>query len=339
MIHLRRPVWEVLSRRLIDQLPRSVKVAYRQLSTAAMNMAAIPRAQDFLVVAIAQYISDPAVQVITSPAGLLDRLPTRQAARLVLEIMEKPQTKLTYETGVWLATQKVIRKDFDAAERTELDMLILKTWRRDPAQASVDLAELIAELPEGMRSTLVQASAKAGRHRLGYVVQHGEETGRDQGQRSSPERSLTPPAPGHRRSRRRTDDRMLPRLVREALFHRDSERRHLASLLLISRRRSRRRSPTSCSPGSPRPYPEWMQGPTRHAGPLPQQSTCHRMRLRRPRRRPVRRGRHSSVIQGDRAPALNVVSDQALRNSLAREWSTTRAAPRCTRWACPDHRC
>ena len=49
--------------------------AYRQLSTAAMNMAAVPRAQDFMVDAIAQYISDPAVQVITSPAGLLDRLP------------------------------------------------------------------------------------------------------------------------------------------------------------------------------------------------------------------------------------------------------------------------
>jgi hypothetical protein len=39
-----------------------------------MNMAAIPRAQDFLVAAITQYISDPAVQVITMPAGLLDRL-------------------------------------------------------------------------------------------------------------------------------------------------------------------------------------------------------------------------------------------------------------------------
>ena len=83
----------------MHQLPRSIKVTYRQLSTAAMNIAAIPRAQDFLVDAIAQYISDPAVQVITSPAGLLDRLPTRRAARLVLEIVEKPQNSLTYATG------------------------------------------------------------------------------------------------------------------------------------------------------------------------------------------------------------------------------------------------
>jgi hypothetical protein len=57
-----------------------------------------------MVAAIAQGISDPAVQVITTPAGLLDRLPTRQAARLVLEIIEKPQNSLTYATGIWLAT-------------------------------------------------------------------------------------------------------------------------------------------------------------------------------------------------------------------------------------------
>jgi hypothetical protein len=126
MVHLRRPVWEVLSRRLIAQLPRSIKVSYRQLSTAAMNMAAIPRAQDFMVAAIAQYISDPAVQVITTPAGLLDRLPTRQAARLVLEIIKKPQNSLTYATGIWLATKKAIRHDSAPAERTELAMLVLR---------------------------------------------------------------------------------------------------------------------------------------------------------------------------------------------------------------------
>jgi hypothetical protein len=54
MVHLRRPVRDALSRRLIAQLLRSIKVSYRQLSTAAMNMAAIPRAQDFVVAAIAQ---------------------------------------------------------------------------------------------------------------------------------------------------------------------------------------------------------------------------------------------------------------------------------------------
>ena len=49
-------------------------------------------------------------------------------------------------------------------------MLVLKAWRRSPAEASEELAQLIAELPEGMRATLVHAADKAGRRKLGYVV-------------------------------------------------------------------------------------------------------------------------------------------------------------------------
>ena len=111
-------------------------------------------------------------------------------------------------------------------------MLVLKAWRRDPAQASVDLAELIAELPEGMRATLVQAAAKAGRRKLGYVVQHGEDLVAAKAAQFSREvadaaRAGVPQDPYD-------DDRMLTRLIREALFHRDSERRHLAALLISS---------------------------------------------------------------------------------------------------------
>jgi transcriptional regulator with XRE-family HTH domain len=318
MVHLRRPVWEVLSRRLVEQLPRSVKVCYRQLSTAAMNMAAVPRAQDFMVTAIAQYISDPAVQVITSPAGLLDRLPTRQAARLVLEIMEKPQNKLTYETGIWLATQKVIRKDFDAAERTELDMLILKAWRRDPAQASVDLAELIAELPEGMRSTLVQAAAKAGRRKLGYVVQHGEELVANKAAQFSREvadsaRAGAPQEPSY------DEDRMLTRLIREALFHRDSERRHLAALLISS-------SPFGSAVADEllvrlgeNLYPEWMRARLATLARYLSNDT-HRLRmlgLVDDKSDDVA----TVVIQGLGHLSYSPTSDQAVRNALGKEWS------------------
>ena len=50
----------------------------------------------------------------------------------------------------------MIRREFDRP--TALDILVLKARRRDPAQASVDLAELL----EGMRATLVEAAAKGG---------------------------------------------------------------------------------------------------------------------------------------------------------------------------------
>ena len=318
MVHLRRGTWETLSQRLVHQLPRSIKVTYRQLSTAAMNIAAVPRAQDFLVDAIAQYMSDPAVQVITTPAGLLDRLPTRQAARLVLEIVEKPQNSVTYAMGVWLATQKVIRRDFSPGERTELDMLILKAWRRDPALASEELAELIAELPEGMRATLVQAADKAGRRKLGYVVQHGEELIANRAEQFSVDladaaRQRVPQEPAY------DEDRMLARLIREALFHRDSERRHLAALLIASSPFGRGRHRRAAAPPGRGPQRRLDPGPAVDAGALPQQ--------RHPpdadaglRRGPHGRGR-TPMVQGIGHLSLDPMSDQAVRNTLGKEWS------------------
>ena len=60
----------------------------------------------------------------------------------MLEIIEKPQNSLTYVSGIWLATQKVIRRDFDPARAHRAGHA--QGWRRDPGQASVDLAELVA---------------------------------------------------------------------------------------------------------------------------------------------------------------------------------------------------
>lgn len=231
MVHLRASVWEALARRVVNQLPRSVNVAYRQLSTAAVSMAVIPRAQDHLVDAIATYISDPAVQVVGNPLELLEHLPTREAARLVLEMVEKPQSLDTYQVGVWLARQKTVRGHLTAGERTQLHMLVLRSWRNDAARAGEDLAGLIADLPAGMRATLVDAATKAGRPKLGYVVEHGEQVVAAKARAfaaalAEVAREGAPQDPAY------DEDRLLTRLLRESLFHRDTDRRQDAALLV-----------------------------------------------------------------------------------------------------------
>jgi hypothetical protein len=230
-VHLRRATWENLCHQVVNLLPRAIRVPYRQYSTASMNLATIPRAQDYLVEAIDDHLSDPDVQVIMNPMGLLDQLPTREAARIVLDKIETPPTASAFRLAVWLAAQKMSRGDFSSDERSRLDMLVLKLWRQNPAKASEDLAELIAGLPEGLRSTLTSAADRAGRRKLGYVVEHGEEMVASQARALARElaeqaRAGVPQPPAY------AEDRMLPRLLRESLFHRDSERRHLASLLI-----------------------------------------------------------------------------------------------------------
>jgi transcriptional regulator with XRE-family HTH domain len=317
MVHLPRRTWEVLAQRLVDLLPRSVHVTYRQLSTAAMNMAMVPRAQDFLVEAIAAYVSDPAVQVVSTPTGLLDRLPTRRAARLVLDIIDRPQSRRIYVAGVWVAAQKLVRGDFTPTERNELGMLVLREWRRDPVRAGQELAELIGALPEGLRSMLVHAAEKAGRKRLGYLVEHGEDSVAGRAQAYAEERA-TRARNGVPSQGSYTDDRMLPRLIREAVFHRDSERRHLAALLISS-------SPFA-SAMADELLAEMSQGhPDRTRARLATLNRylageSHRMRLM---------AFLDDPADGVAIPAahslghvsLNVMSDHALRNSLGRNWS------------------
>ena len=52
LVHLRAHTWETLCHRVVSTLPRSVKVPYRQYSTAALNIASVPRAQEFLTAAV-----------------------------------------------------------------------------------------------------------------------------------------------------------------------------------------------------------------------------------------------------------------------------------------------
>ncbi len=231
LVHVRARTWEAVTTRLVNVLPRSVKVAYRQYSTAAMNLASVPRAQDFLTEAVDRHIHTPGVQVLTNPIGILDQLPTRRAAEIVLDLVENAPGDAVFALAVWVAAQKVSRGDFSAEERGRLDMLVLKLWRANPQKASNDLAELIASLPDGLRSTLTDAASKAGQRRLGYVVETGEDLGPTMARGLSHDlaEAARDRVPGNAPY---DEDRMLGRLVREALFHRDSERRHLASLLI-----------------------------------------------------------------------------------------------------------
>ncbi len=232
--YLPAAVWESLVAQIVSLLPRSVNVAYRQLSTAAMTIATVPRAQDFLVDAISGYMSEPDVQVVANPFVLLDHLPTPRATRLVLDVIAKPQKSVVfYRVGVWLARRKLMRGELTAEEEAELEMLVLRAWRSDASSASDHLAELIADLPTGMRSTLIEAAAKAGMPRLGYVVEHGEDVVAAKAAAFSrtiavAAREAAPQEPCY------LEDRMLARLLRESLFHRDTDRRHHASLLLAA---------------------------------------------------------------------------------------------------------
>ncbi len=323
LVYLRSRTWETLAGRIVNIIPRSVGTAYRQYSTAAINMAAVPRARDFLVEAVATYISDPDAQVLANPLGLLDQLPTRRSANLVLDLMEQPARQNAYRLAVWVATSKALRGDFTAEERTRLGMIVLRTWRANPSEAAKDLAELIAALPEGLRASLTDAASRTGHRRLGYVIEHGE------GLPASEARTIASRiAEGARRrapgSPEYGEDRMLVRLIREVLFHRDSERRHLAALVLAASPFCGSVTEEMIGPLADSGAPGWMRG--RAATTIRYLADDeHRLRLMRWLQDP------DPDVAGPIAQTLGHLtpapdSDHALRTALGTRWSPVERA-------------
>jgi hypothetical protein len=115
------------------------------------------------------------------------------------------------------------------------------------------------------------------------------------------------------------EDRMLARLVREALFHRDSERRHLAALLL------------SASPFAEAVTDQLLELLARGGVPSVVRrraavlvrylaTDVHRMRMLRLLDDPVEEVA-IALAQGLGHVSHNPLSDQALRASLSAEWS------------------
>lgn len=220
-----------VARALVTQLPRSVGVAYRQLSVAATHLCTLPSVQDTVVTQIRQHVAIGAVQQPTDPVSLLAEVPTRTAATLVLEMLERPPTRTLLPVVVWVATRKLVEGHFTDAERARLEVAVLTRWRSGARTAQRELAELIAALPEGVRDTLVRAAADAGEQALGHMIEYGEEQSETPAGVIAADVAATAlaAAPGNAPE---DDGPLLTQLVREALFHHQTERRHVASVLL-----------------------------------------------------------------------------------------------------------
>jgi hypothetical protein len=232
------PTWEVdqddaqaLADEIVSQLARGVDVAYRLLSVAAANVASVPTMHAPMVRSIRTYLGDPDVQVVYDPLGLLDQISSAEAADLILDLLERAPNRAMFLHAIWLATQMMVRGNFDDRQRARLGVLVLARWRADPERAPRDLAQLIAVLPAGFREAFSRAAATGGNTDFGYVLEHGEDVSAVAAKRMA---GLIVDAVQRTHPDVGADRTELESLVREGLFHRESERRHLAAVVLAA---------------------------------------------------------------------------------------------------------
>jgi hypothetical protein len=225
-------VWEELSAKLINQLARSVGVAYLQRFEAMRLLLEHRTAHPWLLRATADYLDDPAVQVVNDPMGVLEISAAPESAQLVLDRFMTTRSHSVLGAAADAVAIKVEQDFYNPEQLGSIELALQARLARPDADTGL-FEELIVAMPDPARSRLVKAtSGLVGSEQVAQSASHGERFGSDTTRRVS-EAIAAELRTRFPSSRLYDEDRMTPRLIREALFSSRVGRAHYASLALV----------------------------------------------------------------------------------------------------------
>ncbi len=225
-------VWDALSRKLINQMARSVGVAYLQRLEAVRLLLEHRVAHPWLLKAVGDFLDDDAVQIINDPMGVLEISTAPVAADVILDRLLHTHSDDVFDAAVDAAAIKIQDDFYGPEDVRRIEQVVLAKLAEPNATAS-GLEELINALPEDSQARLLASSRGiTGHNELAEVAAHGErfspDTTRRVSQRIADAIRGQLPASGLY-----DEDRMTPRLIREALFSALSNRMHFSSIALV----------------------------------------------------------------------------------------------------------
>jgi len=232
MLYLHSSVWRELTFRLVDQMARSVGLAYLQRFETIRILLEHRVAEAWLLVAAGDYLSDPSVQIVNDPVQVLVISSAPEAAEVLLEKFVQAESEAVFDAAVEGIAYKVRAGQFSAADLDRIEATLVRAMHRRDRELS-GLEELMISMPEAARIRLMEASRGLRGHQdLATVATHGEWVRPDTAKRVS--QQLADRVRSQMASAALYDeDLMTPRIIREALFSGRAEHRHLASLTLL----------------------------------------------------------------------------------------------------------
>jgi transcriptional regulator with XRE-family HTH domain len=232
MLYLHGSVWRELSFRLVDQVARSVGLAYLQRFETIRILLEHRIAQSWLLRAAGDYLSDPSVQIVNDPVGVLEISPAPEAATVLLEKFVQTESESVFEATISGIAYKLGMGQFSPAEMDRIESTLMRAMHHRESELG-GLEEVMIAMPQAAQNRLMDASrGLRGHQSLATVAAHGEwvrpETAKRVSQLLADRiRAELPSAALY------DEDLMTPRIIREALFSARGEHRHLASLLLL----------------------------------------------------------------------------------------------------------
>ena len=231
-MYVHGPVWEAISHKLVDQMARSVGIAYLQRMEAVRLLLEHRVAHPWLLKAVGDYLDDDAVQIVNDPMMVLEISPAREAAEVILDRLLTTQSNLVFPAAVDAAAIKIHDDYYSPGDIRKIEHVVLRKLS-EPGASAAGLEELIEALPEDSQARLVAGSqGKSGHHELAEIAAHGERFSPDTTRRVSQRiadtiRDQLPAAKLY------DEDKMTPRLIREGLFAARGGRMHFASIALV----------------------------------------------------------------------------------------------------------
>ena len=225
-------VWESLTGKLINQMARSVGVAYLQRFEAVRLLLEHRVAHPWLLRATGDFLGDPSVQVINDPMGVLEISDAPESAEVILDKLLTTRSADVFGAAVSAVAIKLTDGLYDEADIERIERRVLS--RLDEPGVSVDgYEELLMALPAASRERLLQAArGLAGHELLAEAAAHGELFGPETTQQVS-HRIADEVRSGFPAGHLYDEDSLTPRLIREALFAVRSNVMHYASIALL----------------------------------------------------------------------------------------------------------
>ncbi len=230
-VYLHAATWTSVCNQLVDELTRSSGVAFLRRYEAAVALLAHPQSKRHVTRSVGRFVMHPDVQNVAPALGLLREVADEAAGDLVLRLMGG-DNRLLRRGAVTVAGALAAQGSFGYDDVLTLERHVGHELRKvGELSRRTDAIELATHLPEDAFNRVLAAMPdRDARRRVAQcratmeLVDSGVARIIAEGVAAFAEAATT---------RGSNDpDQMLRRLIREALFHVQRDRRHVAAVLL-----------------------------------------------------------------------------------------------------------
>jgi hypothetical protein len=223
--------WRQISLRLVQQMSSSVGVFYLQRFEAMRLLLEHRVAHPWLLHAVGEFLDDPAVQIINDPMGVLELSRAPESAAVILDTFLTTKSLDVFWAASDAVAIKIEEDCYDDAQMVQIERVVSEQLSK-PGASAAGFEDLVMALPERAQDTLLhQSRGVFGHEQLAQAAAHGERFSPDTARRVS--QRIADTVRAHLPAANLYDeDKMTPRLIREAVFAARASRTHYACIFL-----------------------------------------------------------------------------------------------------------